>query len=107
MPEAYAPTGWKGQATRRGRPVPLPSSREYPTAPGCRAMTRREALWLAAFVLVVIAPVLLYALAGGREHTSVVGRLVTITGAQAAGLLAYTIAVGTRMRHGGFGAHIH
>lgn len=68
---------------------------------------RAQAVWLAAWVGVVAAPALLWVATGGREYTSVWGRLVTLTGMVAAGLLVFTLAVGTRLRHRGYGVPVH
>lgn len=70
---------------------------------------RIRGIWLVSLVVVVFLPVILYAFVGTRETTSVVDRLVVITGVQGCGLLAYTMVLATRFRSkiSEFGVPLH
>lgn len=70
---------------------------------------RLRATWLVALLVVIFLPVLFYVFAGGRAQTSITDRLLSITGAQSAGLLLYTVALATRFKSktSEFGVPLH
>lgn len=70
---------------------------------------KKRAIWLISLVLVLFAPILLLIFEGGRQQTSVVAVLITLTGTQSAGLLVYTLALATRFksRESEFGVPLH
>lgn len=65
-------------------------------------------LWLGALVAILFLPVLFYAFGLGRLHTTLWAMFLSLTGTQACGLFAYTIALGTQFRRRGeFGVPLH
>lgn len=73
------------------------------------AATGARTLWLIALADVIFLPVILYSFVGGREQTSIVDRLLSITGVQSAGLLLYTVALATKLKSpdSPFGVPLH
>jgi predicted ferric reductase len=74
-----------------------------------RDRIRARTFWLIALLDVLFLPVLMFSFLSGREQTSLVDRLLSITGTQAAGLLLYVLALGTRTRSkdSPFGVQLH
>jgi predicted outer membrane protein/DMSO/TMAO reductase YedYZ heme-binding membrane subunit len=70
---------------------------------------RIRGIWLVGLAAVVFLPVVLFAFVGTRDQTSIVDRLLVITGIQASGLLAYTMVLATRFRSkiSEFGVPLH
>jgi predicted outer membrane protein len=66
--------------------------------PEQRARARARTFWLIALLDVLFLPIIMFSFLSGREQTSLVDRLLSITGTQAAGLLLFVVALGTRAR---------